>query len=65
MGLLFFTMFIDDIDEEVLCENSKFIEETNIASRVNIINDIKSMQRTLDKLFALENRWDTDFNINK
>ena len=29
-----FTIFIEDIDEEVLCEISKFAEDTKIASRM-------------------------------
>ena len=41
-----FTIFIDDIDEEVLCEIYKFADEAKIASQVNTLNDIRSMQRT-------------------
>ena len=36
-----------------------------MASQVNFLNDIRSMQRTLDKLVAWVNRWKIDFNINK
>ena len=39
LGPLLFAIFIDDIDEEVLCEISKFFDETKIASRVNTVND--------------------------
>ena len=62
---LLFTIFIDDIYEEVLCEISKFADDTKIASRVNTLNDIRSIQRTLDKLVAWANRWEMDFNVNK
>ena len=55
-----FTIFIDDIDEEVLCEISKFADDTKIASRVNILNDIRSIQRSLDKLVAWANMWVMD-----
>ena len=47
---LLFTIFIDDIDEEVLFEISKFGDDTKIARSVNALNGIRSMQRTLDKL---------------
>ena len=46
-GPLLFTIFIDDIDEEALCEISKFADDTKITSQVNTLNDIRSMQKTL------------------
>ena len=39
-------------DEEVIYEISKFAIDTKIASRVNTLNDMRSMQRTLYKLVA-------------
>ena len=62
---LLFTIFIYEIDDEVLFEISKFADGTNIASRVNTLNHIRSMQRTLDQLVAWTNRWEIDFNVNK
>ena len=54
---------IDDIDDKVLCEISKFADDTKIASRVNTFNDIRSMQKTLDKFRVLysvlvTNKWE-------
>ena len=43
----------------------QFADDTKIASRVNTLNDIRSMQRILDKLVALANRWEMDFNANE
>ena len=40
LGPLHFAIFIDDIDEEVLCEVSNFADDTKIVSRVNSLNDI-------------------------
>ena len=65
LGLLLFTNFTDDIDEEVLYEISRFADDTKIASRVDTLNDIRSMRRTLDKVVAWANMWDTDFSVNK
>ena len=65
LGLLLFTIFIDDIDEEVLCEISKFAGDTKIANPVNTLNDVRSMQRTLDKLVTWANSFEMDFNVNK
>ena len=65
LGLLLFTIFIDNIDEEVLCEIYKFAGDTNMGNRVNTLKDIRLMQITLDKLVAWGNRWDMEFNVNK
>ena len=35
-----FTIFIDDIDEEVLCEIFKFADDTKIASQVSTLNGL-------------------------
>ena len=50
LGQLLFTIFIEDIDEEILCEIYKFADDTKIAIWLNTLKDISSMQRTLDKL---------------
>ena len=44
---------------------SKFADDTKIASRVNTLNDVRSLQRTLDKLIALANRWEMKFSVKK
>ena len=56
MGPLLFIIFIGDIDEEVLCEISKFADERKIASQVNTLKDIRLMQQTLNKLVSWANR---------
>ena len=60
-----FTIFFDEIVDEVLCKISKFAEDTKIASWVDTFNDIRSMQRNLDKLVAWANRWDVELKVNK
>ena len=37
---------------------------TKIARQVNTFNDMRSMQRTLDKLVAWANWWDMEFSVN-
>ena len=39
--------------------------EITLNNQVNTLNDIRLMQRTLDKLVALGNSWDMEFNVNK
>ena len=43
LGPLLFTIFVDDIDEEVLSEISKIADDIKIARQVNTLNDIKLM----------------------
>ena len=50
-------VYCKDLEEEVLRQISKFADDTKIASRVNILNDIRSMQRTLYKLVVWASRW--------
>ena len=57
--------WVKPMDEEVTCEISKFAGDTKIASWVNTLNDVRSLQRTLDKLNVWANRWEMDFNVKK
>ena len=57
LGPLLFTIFINDIDEEVLCKTSKFADNTKIAGSINTFSNKRLRQRTLDKLLAWGNRW--------
>ena len=50
---------------KLLCEISKFGDETKIASSINTLNDARTLQRNLEKLVAWENRWEMKFNVNK
>ena len=40
LGPLLFTIFINDIDEGVLCEISKISDDTKRAGQINTINDL-------------------------
>ena len=55
---LLFTILIDDIDEQVICEISKFADDTKITSQVNTLNGVRSLQRNLDKLDIWANKWE-------
>ena len=50
MEPLLFTIFIDDTDEKIFCEIPKFAGDTKIASQVNTLNDIRSIQRILRQI---------------
>ena len=50
---------------KLLCEISKFGDETKIASSINTLNDARTLQRNLEKLVAWENRWEMKINVNK
>ena len=65
LGPYLFIIFIDNIDEYVFCEISKFVDDTKIARQVNTLNDVRSLHITLDKLFVWANEQEMKFNINK
>ena len=44
---------------------SKFTDDTKIASQVNTFNNIRWMQRILNRLIVYTNKWNMDFNVNK
>ena len=41
LGPLLVTIFIGDIYDEILCEISKFTDDTKVADQVNTLNDIR------------------------
>ena len=48
-----FTIFIVDIEGEVLCEISKFSDDVKIAFRVNTLNDVRSVQKDSRQISCL------------
>ena len=66
LGGIFFDIFIDDIDDEVLeALLRKFVDDTKLAKIIASIGDAQQMQQTLDKICLWAEKWCMSFNVKK
>jgi len=62
LGPLLFTIFIDDIDEDLKSKIAKFADDTNIGKAVKAVRDSEELQEDLDKLYIWSQTWLMEFN---
>jgi ribonucleases P/MRP protein subunit RPP40 len=65
LGPLLFTVYINDLDEELINRVSKFADDTKVLGEVNNISQIEDLKRDLDKLFNWSITWQMQFNASK
>ena len=65
LGPVLFLVFIDDLEEGLLCEVLKFADDTKIFRRVDSEEDREVLQRDLDRLVQWSEVWQMRFNVDK
>ena len=64
IGPTLFLIYVNDIDEGLTCEISKFADDTKITTRVTTTADKLQLQSNLDILVSWSNKWQIKFNVD-
>ena len=65
LGPILFLIYINDLDDGLLCKVSKFADDTKIAGKVTTTEEREALQSDLDKLTNWATKWQMQFNVNK
>uniref|UniRef100_A0A4W3I0M1 Reverse transcriptase domain-containing protein n=1 Tax=Callorhinchus milii TaxID=7868 RepID=A0A4W3I0M1_CALMI len=64
-GSQLFTIYINDLDEDIECNVSKFADDTKLGGRVSSEDDAERLQRDIDRRGEWASRWQMAFNVGK
>ena len=65
LGPLFFLIFIDDLDEDLINMILKFADDAKLFGKVGTAEDLDGMHRDLGRLCNWSETWGLDFNVDK
>ena len=65
LGPLLFVIYINDLDENVDGWISKFADDTKIGGVVDSVEGWQRIQRDIDQLQILAEKWQMEFNPGK
>ena len=65
LGPLLFIIYINDLDNGISSDISKFADDSKIGRISKSESDVKDLQRNLDRLNEWVIMWQMDFNIDK
>ena len=65
LGPILFLIYVNDIDDGIICKISKFADDTKIASKVTSTLERETLQSDLNRLVSWASEWQMKFNIEK
>lgn len=65
LGPILFIIYINDLDDNVLSNISKFADDTKLGNRINSEKDYQLLQSDLDKIVNWSKTWQMKFNKDK
>ena len=65
LGPILFTVYINDLGDDIINKVLKFADDTKNFGKVTSILEVQSLQGDLDKALGWAEKWGMDFNINK
>ena len=65
LGPLLFLIYINDLDDGISSDISKFADDTKIGRTIKKGEDVIMLQEDLDTLFEWAEKWQMEFNIGK
>ena len=65
LGPLLFIIYINDLDNVVTCDISKFADDTKVGRLINSQHDVELLQTDLDRMYEWSINWQMNFNIGK
>ena len=65
LGLLFFLIYINDLDNGIVSKISKFADDTKLYHSSRNPEEVLLLQEDLNRLVDWANTWQMNFNIDK
>uniref|UniRef100_A0A4W3H721 Reverse transcriptase domain-containing protein n=1 Tax=Callorhinchus milii TaxID=7868 RepID=A0A4W3H721_CALMI len=65
LGPQLFTIYINDLDEDIECNVSIFTNDTKLGGRVSSEDEAKRLQQDIDRLGEWASRWQMEVNVGK
>ena len=65
LGPVLFSIFINDLPENVECETYMFADDTKCLRKVTSLNDCLKFQEEINRLYEWSEKWQMQFNADK
>ena len=65
LGPQLFIIYINDLEEGIRSNTSKFADDTKLGGSVNCEEDVRRLQGDLDRLSEWADAWQMQYNIDK